>query len=87
MEILENKKINLSGGSSDEGKIRYKVPIQALFVGSTCGTSLLKKGWICNGMRMEIYAEEQTLSTSCVQAVTIIGPDEKWKYHLDWKTD
>jgi hypothetical protein len=47
-------------------------PTEATVVGSTFGGCMLKVGWLVVGMRMEIHAEGQYLTTSPLESLRVL---------------
>jgi len=68
-----------------QGGKHIATPKMCLFTGSTFGGSMIKIGWIGQGMRMEIYFPEKkaVLKTSAVRAARIVG--DGWEYDMGWK--
>lgn len=84
MEVIEGRKVKLSGGMDEKGNILFPEQIPAILVGSTWGGASLKIDWIGQDMFMEIMFDQDVLTTSIVRNVEIEAPDGKWFYSMDW---
>lgn len=79
--------IEISGGTLQDGGVRYEDPVPGFFVGSTFGGSLLKLNWLGKGMCMEFSQEDRVLTTSRIMNVEIEAPDGSWSYSLGWNNE
>lgn len=80
IEILEDKKIKISGGT------HLMEPTEGYLTGSTWGGSMLKMGWIGYDMFMEFsFENRKPLVTSRVRSAKVVGPNSEWSYELEWE--
>jgi hypothetical protein len=61
----ETQRVLVSGGDS------FPVPTEVQLVGSTCGGSMLKPGWIGVGLKVELRRMNRRITTSFVNEVTV----------------
>ena len=64
-----------SGRALVRGGEYFAEPMEATVSGSTFGGCMLKAGWLCVGLRMEIYANGQRTVTSPVQSLRVERAD------------
>lgn len=84
IEIIKDSKILIMGGVlKDSNNIRFPKPVEAILTGSTWGTSLLKRNWLGEEMRMEIFYEGVLITTSPIKNV-IINPVSGRAINLHW---
>jgi hypothetical protein len=60
-----------SGRALVKGGEYFTEPVEATVSGSTFGGSMLKLGWLCEGLQMELCAGGQRIVTSPVQNLRI----------------
>jgi hypothetical protein len=81
MFIMRDGEVRVAGGR------HFPQPTKATFNGSTWGGSMLKPGWIGQGMSMEFTFKTndglKTVLSSGVQAVKVI-PEEGITFLLEW---
>jgi hypothetical protein len=61
----ERGRVLVNGGKYIAG------PMEATVSGSTFGGSMLKVGWLCEGLRMELIVNGQSIVTSPVQKLRV----------------
>ena len=86
--VIEGREVTIMGGINSKGKIRYKKPIPAILIGSTCDDCFIKQDWIGNNMSIQCSLQEKgstkLISTSVVRNAKIVAPNLEWSYSMDW---
>ena len=90
LELLENKKALMMGGTIVDKAFRFPTPVMVSPIGSAVGNAIIPKvDWIGYGMRFEFVVDETQkfyITTEIIDA-EIHACDNSWHHFMHWGTD
>ena len=90
LELLENKKALIMGGTLTDNVFRFPVPVMVSPIGSAIGNAIIPKlDWLGYGLHFEfvVDATQRFYKTTEIKDAEIHSCDNSWHHFMHWEKD